>query len=553
MFNNMTDEELINKYNQFKRLVQDPELHGQKFLGGWTYASTKYWQWVMSLDFGSLYPNLIVFFNIGADTLIEPKDLPDELVELRTKYFMYLENDWETKDVNNLVDYFIQNTLENPEAAKIVSETLNRYNVTCTPNGMFFTKERQSVLSQLMENIMVNRKIHKKKMKGHLMELERLKGLEGGYDQVEFDRVQALADMENVYQMGNKIAINSAYGSLSLPMNPFAGQAEFFSSAITSGGQVANMLNAQRQNAKIHSLIGKEVTNRLAYITQCDTDSSYFTYEPIIIKKFGEDYAETMDSTKLVNIGLKYIDISQKVVKEGMEHLEFVLNSYKPSLVMDAEVITDKFISIAPKMYFARKYWDEGVTLAKPKLKVTGLSMIRATTPKFFRESLNNAMGILIEGDIQRTVEFMDETRKEMVNQSPKDLATNVGVTSLDYEYDDIKQKYLKWNGIKYLSAPMNSRASIKHNEYIAKMGLDIKDIEGGDKISHISLKTPNPAGTDVIAFINPKIWELTNLAEYIDYETVFEKGFEGNIKLITEPLKWELIDQSEVIDIDDW
>lgn len=146
----------------------------------------------------------------------------------------------------------------------------------------------------------------------------------------------------------------------------------------------------------------------------------------------------------------------------------------------------------------------------------------------------------------------------------PKQLAINVGVTSLDYTYNPDTGKYIKFkpdpkgseyvNGIKgkYLSAPMNSRASIKHNDYIRKTGLSVKEIEPGDKISYLTLKMPNPAGSDVIAFQNPKVFE-GELKDYIDYNAMFEKAFLSPIKLITEPLKWKLERTDELIDPDEW
>lgn len=549
--------------NRLLRVYSDPSLHGQKFIGGWTYASTAYHKWVFSLDFASLYPSAIRWGNIGADTLIEPKNLHPELVALRAKYFNYYEKDWETPEVSAETARFISEVLRKPEVVEEIREVLVRHNVCATPNGMFFTKERLSITAEIIQDLQSQRKKYKKEMKKYEQEMEDIKA---GKSDKEYEYMSALRDKFEVYQMGVKIFLNSYYGSVSLPMNPTAGQSEFFSVAITSTSQVANMFNAQNQSQRVAELSKTIQNDPLTYIAQCDTDSSYIIFDEVLKAKFGQDYEKVKTTEELVNAGKAYIEkIAQPLVKKSMDLYAYAMNAYEPDiLTMDAEVICDNFISIAPKMYFARKYWDEGVTLAKPKLKVTGLSMIRSTTPKYFRETLKPSMDILITGDIQKAMDYFDEVQEGMKNVEPKQLAINVGVTSLDYEYNPDLGKYLKFkpdskgkdslNGVKgkYLSAPMNSRASIKHNEYIRKVGLDVKEIEPGDKISYLSLKMPNPAGSDVLAFQNPKVFD-GELKDYIDYSEMFDKAFMSPIKLICDPLKWELVRADTQIDEDEW
>jgi DNA polymerase elongation subunit (family B) len=224
-------------------------------------------------------------------------------------------------------------------------------------------------------------------------------------------------------------------------------------------------------------------------------------------------------------------------------------------LVEDPEVICDNFISIAPKMYFARKWWDEGLTLTKPKLKVTGLSMVRASTPKFFRQELSKVMEILIDGDLPKVIDFMEKVRLETEDQKPGQICINQGVSSLDYQWQESDKKFKKWvkEKSKWLSAPVNSRASLIHNKYIADKGInEIKDIEAGDKIGFLYMKEPNITGSNAFAFNNEKVFDY-GLANFIDRATMFEKGFEKSIKLITDPIGWDLTPLENQIDEDEW
>jgi len=160
---------------KFSRLLLDEDLHGQKFCGGITRGTGKFWQEVFSLDYGSLYPSCIQWANIGIDTLILPKDVPEELLELRAKYAIYYEKDCESKDLIKFDYEFIEKSIYNKDNAAEIERVLKKHNVTMTPNGMFFRSDRRSVLSLSMENIITKRKVHKKNMKNYLREIEELK------------------------------------------------------------------------------------------------------------------------------------------------------------------------------------------------------------------------------------------------------------------------------------------------------------------------------------------------------------------------------------------
>jgi len=187
-------------------------------------------------------------------------------------------------------------------------------------------------------------------------------------------------------------------------------------------------------------------------------------------------------------------------------------------------------------------------------LKVTGLSTVRANTPKYYRTELKNAMDILITGEIDKVIDYMQGVREGTELQEPEDISINVGVSSLDYQWDETLKKFRKWTGVKFLGAPVNSRACLTHNRYIESKNLDINDIEPGDKISFLYMKTPNPlfGSSNALGFRDSKIFD-DKLLPYIDRKTMYEKGFEKPIKLITDPLKWDITPKDEQISDDEW
>jgi len=719
------------KREKYQRLLNDKEKNGQTFPGGITRGTGKFWREVFSLDFGSLYPSCIQWANIGIETLIHPRDLPKELLDLRARYAIYYEKGIEPKELLQFDLEFAEDVLGNKEAQAELESVLKKHNCSMTPNGMFFKLNKRSILSQRMEDIIVQRKVHKKNMKTELQKMENLKAERARTSDearlkqidIEFSEASDLADKYNVYQMGLKIFLNSCYGSLSMQSTVFAGDKEFFSSAVTSSARVSNLIAGQVNSQKIDSIMGFEAQEErfgrktyLDHIPQQDTDScdgksiievngvkttiedyfnskqedsletrnknnlikhikkqsdftsslniktgeiehkkinyimahkvkkrmfrikhkntyvdvtedhsvvvkrngfyvdvkpteifkgctiillefktedfivqdlgiqeqwvydlevqdnhnffaneicihnsNYCSIDPIVVKKFGEDYRETTERRRITEFTENYINkISLPCTYEKLASFSKALNAPLPEkLVEDPEVICDNFISLVPKMYFARKFWDEGIYLNEPKLKVTGLSMVRTTTPKFYREELKKAMEIIIDGDIPKVIDYIESVKEATAKQNPKDIAINQGVSSLDYTWEPNIKKFRKFNGKKYLGAPVNSRACLTHNLYVKDKTLPIKDIEPGDKISFLYMKVPNPLfnSSNALGFKDVTIFNKENgdLMDYIDRDVMFEKGFEKSIKLITDPLKWDLTPPENLIDDDEW
>lgn len=563
--------------DEYKRLLNyvDPEtgqysLQGQRFPGGWTRGTARFWKWVFSLDYTSLYPSAQMWANIGIDTLIEPKDLHPELLALRAEYFIYYPKDLDPKTLEQLDYEFIRRVLDKPEVREHVRSVLVKHNVSATPNGMFFTKSKRSTMSTIIENLIVERKKYKKSMKTTEQEIENLKvekdkGGDAKVIDAQIFEKQQLRDKYDVYQMGIKIFLNSNYGSQSMKSNVFAGHPEYFSSAITSTSRIANIFITQEQSKKIDSIVGVEAKEMRyghhIYMDNCaqaDTDSCYMSLQKVVEKKFGANYEEEVERERLIEFTQNYIDkVAMPVVRDKLDNIyAYTLNAYLPEkLQEDPEVICDNFISIAPKMYFARKYWDEGVTLAKPKLKITGLSTVRSNTPKFYRQELSKAMDILIDGDVPKVIEYIEKVRSETRQQKPEDIAINQGVSSLDYQWDENLKKFRRWTGEKFLGAPVNSRACLTHNKFIEDKEItNIKSIEAGDKISFLYMNTPNPlhSSSNALGFRDTRLFDH-GLKEYIDYDTMFAKGFYQPISLITGPLGWDLTPKDEQIQDDEW
>jgi len=207
-FRSLIDDDRVQFYmNLIAANDHENKLKSQTFPGGIVKGTAKFWKWVYSLDFASLYPSVIQWLNIGIETLIQPKDLPDELLLLRAKYAIFYPRNIDAKELIKYDFWFQKHVINNDEASSEVMRVCKKYNVSMAPNGMFFRKDFRSVLSQTMEDIMVKRKKYKKLMQTCYVQIEEIKK-KSELSQEDKDKIfhlSAEADRWNVFQMGMKI------------------------------------------------------------------------------------------------------------------------------------------------------------------------------------------------------------------------------------------------------------------------------------------------------------------------------------------------------------
>jgi len=561
---NLSEQVLKQRLDYFKRLKNN-NIQEQKFVGGFVRGTGKFWKYCFSLDFSSLYPSIIEFMGIGPENLIPYEKLPQELLDLKVKYANFYSDLLDTKEMDILDHEFIDNIFENPEAQKEISEVLNKYNVIMSPNGVFF-KKQVSVMGKVITKIKQKRKYYKNLMLEIEDKIEELKK-QGKEIPEELSEKRNLYD---VFQLAFKILINSLYGSLSLEGSNVAASKEYYSLSITSMGRISNIYVTREEVKKLYSIIKethKEKRNgKLNYMDEAavnDTDSGYISVQKLFEKKFGSDYENKLDRKTLIEATEKYINnIALKVVDTSLDKIKDTLNGIPEKILKeDVENIMDSLISVGPKIYMARTFWKEGTYLAKPKIKITGLSPAKSSTPSFFRDKLKYAFeNIIIEGDIKKIKEYSDKIKDETFKQNPGSISFNQSVSNLDYEYNpDTNNWYGGYNkNGRRLTAPINSRAALIHNKYIDNNSFNFRKIEAGEKISFIYMKTPNTLQQNVFAFQNEEIFyskdkNSKKLIDYVDFNTMFEKGFINNIKQVTDPLNWNFETINQEINEDEW
>ena len=454
--------------------------------------------WVASFDLNSLYPHLIMQYNISPETLVEPHDYTSVHHNLIAG--------------NISVDSMLSNSVD----------TSQLVDVTLTPNGQFFSTKKQGFLPEMMESMYNGRSAYKKKA------IEAKKEYEVETDPAKKYEIEKRIARYNNLQLAKKVCLNSAYGALG---NEFF---RFFDIRQASGITTAGQLSIRWIEMKINEYMNKILkTEDEDYVIASDTDSIYLSLDRLVNKTIVEKNGTVSTENIIAFMDRICENKIQPFIDSAYSELARYTNAYQQKMMMKREALADKGIWTAKKRYILRVHNNEGVQYAEPQLKVMGLEMIKSSTPAACRDKLWDAVDIIFNKDEQAVIDFIDNFREEFRTLEPADIAFPRGVNGLE-KFADAKMIYGK-------GCPIHVRGSLIYNDLIKRKKLQKKYefIKEGEKIKFIHLKEPNTIQSNIISFpaIIPPEFEL---AQYIDYDTQFDKSFVEPLKIILDSIGWK-------------
>ena len=438
--------------------------------------------WVMSFDLNSLYPHLIMQYNISPETKIGMTPTPPTVQAM-------LDREYEV-----------------PEGC------------TVTPNGAKFRTDKQGFLPEILQMFYNDRVKYKKKM------LETQQLYENDKDPVLLKQISYYHNM----QMARKISLNSAYGAIGNEY--FRYYDRDIAEAITMSGQLSVRTAENSINKTIQTMLNSETD----FIIAADTDSIYVNCGPLVEKTYEE---VPFDVEKKVVV--EYLDKVgsgpfQQVLDKAYHELYEYTNAFENKMVMKREGISDRGVWTAKKRYILNVWNNEGVQYEKPKLKVMGLESVRSSTPELCRDKLKEAYLLIMtktEADLQK---FNKEFR-ETFNQEPlENIAFPRSVKGLE--------KYGSRREIYKQGCPMHVRGSLLYNHYLKEKKLDktFAKIQEGEKIKFVYLSLPNPIHENVIAMVDG-LPEGFGLDKYVDRNIMYEKTFRKPLEELVEKIGWNL------------
>jgi DNA polymerase elongation subunit (family B) len=447
-------------------------------------------KWMASFDLNSLYPHLIMQYNISPETLTHEK---------------------------------IPCTVDKLLAKEIDTSYAKRRDLTLTANGWTYRKDIKGFMPELMETMYANRSKFKKQMLKVQQEYEK--------DKSQKHLLKDISRLNNL-QMAMKIALNSAYGAMG---NQYF---RYFDIRMAEGITLSGQLSIRWMANKLNNMMNKTLKSEdKDFVVAIDTDSIYLTLEDLIEKvcvgKTTEQKIKTMD--KMCE------EVFQPFIDQGYQELADYMNAFAQKMQMKREVLADKAIWTAKKRYVINVHNSEGVQYAKPKVKVMGLEMVKSSTPAVIRDKLHESLQVILHGTEKDLHKYVMDFRKAFVEMPVEDIAFPRSVSGL---------KQYAGSPIYTKGTPIQVRAALLFNHHCKRLNIDKKyqAIRDGDKIKFVYLRTPNPIQEDTIAFITEMPKEL-GLHAYIDYDKQFEKVFEDALQIVIESLGWKTKEETSLED----
>ena len=437
--------------------------------------------WCVSFDLNSLYPHLIMQFNISPETL----DTQYRLDQITG----------EEKRVQNLLN----------ETYDLKNEHQELYSISAA--GYRFKNDFEGIIPRLMRKMYDDRKAFKKQM---IVKQKR------GED----------ATLENLRQYVLKILLNSGYGAF---INKYFRWFDLrLGKSITLSGQYVIQVAEKAINEWMNKVLK---TENVDYIIAIDTDSNYVNFQPMVDKFFpGKSKDELVDIIDKISQ-----EQVQVVLENAFKDAASYMNSFEQKMVMEREAIASSAFWTAKKRY-AMCVWDmEGVRMPadKPKLKIQGLEAIRSSTPQLCRQPLLDVIEKTLLEDEDSVQEFIKSFKKDFMNFDITNISMPRTMNNM--------QKFIEGDGYRK-GTPVHIRGALKFNDMLVRHNLEEiwEPIQSGEKGKFIYLMEPNNVGSNVISFVSgiPKEFDIN---KYVDKNKMFEKIIIDPVSGILEPIGWSV------------
>lgn len=438
--------------------------------------------WVTSFDLSSLYPSLIVQYNMSPETLVENGPVLPAGVDYYLKYC----NSPDSPPHNEDVEYAV------------------------AANGSCYRKDQRGHLPDIIIGLYDERKAVKRQMLDTKQVYEKTNTRELAREINKLDNTQ----------MAVKILLNSLYGALG---NQYFRYYDLrVAEGITLSGQLAVRWAEESMNASMNKILGTDKD----YVIAMDTDSIYVNMGPLVEKVNPTDPVKFIDEACQQRF--------QPMLQKSYDDMFTMMNGFENRMVMEREAIADKAVWTAKKRYIMNVHNNEGVQYAEPKVKIQGIEAVKSSTPMVVRDKFKKAYKIILTSTEDELQKFVANFYDEFVNLGPEDVSFPRGVSNVK-KWTDRSMIYKK-------GTPIHVRGALLFNHHLQKNGLDKKmeKLTNGNKVKFCYLKQPNPIMENVISFPQFLPKEL-GLHEFIDYDTQFEKTFKAPLKMVTDSIGWEL------------
>ena len=363
--------------------LNKPDLGKTQFAGGYVKEpQVGAHDWVVSFDLNSLYPNIIVQWNMSPETLVDQSE-------------------------NSGVEFYLN-------APKVASDC------AVAANGSTYRKTRDGVIPRIIEDYYDERRSIKNMMLA----------AESAYQKNKTNDLDKEINTLNNQQMAIKILMNSLYGALG---NQWF---KYFDLRLAEGVTLTGQLAIQWAERAVNKAMNDVLkTDGIDYVIAIDTDSLYVNFSRMI-----KEYTPKNPVQFLDKICKEYFEPK---IATAYEALFDKMNCHKPRMEMGREVIADRGIWTAKKRYILNVHNNEGVQYAEPKLKIMGIEAIKSSTPEVCRNKFKEIFKVIISGTEEDTQQFIQDFKTEFKSLTPEKVAFPRSVSNIT-DWSDRSSIYKK-------------------------------------------------------------------------------------------------------------
>jgi DNA polymerase elongation subunit (family B) len=480
------------------------------------------YEWVIDLDFTSLYPSIIRSLNMGIETLV------GRIVN-KDKY----DNQWslqELKSMNPDQIVYIEKVKKNRTlvrseiSVRDIIDIIETNDLIVSAPGVLFRKDKSSIVCEILSDWFAKRQEYKKLMK----------------KAYKVDNDPVMGAFYDRRQHAYKIKLNDVYGVFAINSWRYTDGNKFISKAITLTGQRLLQESIKNMNVYLNKELGNETFKD--YIITSDTDSLFIQCKDLLIARHPDtDFNNREDvinkilviANELQAMANKFIgDFARSAFNLGDDGVHY--------FELKQEVVLDRGYFAGKRRYAQHIVNKEGVPV--DELDVKGLDLMKSNFPPLFRQFGEHIIN-----------EIMFGKPKEDIDK--KILTFRTELRTIDW------RKILKPTGLKkmkeYIAAPprageiftklglkcpINTKAAIYANDILRFRGLDKKypTFQIGDKMFIAYLKD-NPYRIEVIGFNGyndpPEIMEF--IEKYIDRDGLFDSVMKNKLESLYNDLNW--------------
>jgi DNA polymerase elongation subunit (family B) len=475
------------------------------------------YEWVIDLDFTSLYPSIIRSLNIGIETYV------GRIVN-NDKY----DNQWTLGDLKRMnpeqlitIERLKDDKTTNQSQATVgqIIKFIEDGDILVAASGAMFRTDRSSVVCDVLTDWFNKRVEYKNLMKKAYKSGDAVKG--------EFyDRRQ------HAY----KIKLNDVYGCYAINGWRYTDGHKLISKAITLTGQRVTQESIKFVNKWMNKELG---TTDKDYVVTSDTDSLFIECKDLVLQR----YPETKTKDEYIKAVLEIATEIQKAANNNINLFTreyFNVKERSHYFELKQEVIIERGYFAGKRRYAMYIVNKEGVTV--DELDMKGLDLMKSNMTPMYRKFGESLLQQIMFGAPKSDIDKRILDFKKYVKDIPiAELAKPTGVKQIS-SYIDRKPGVGEIFSTLRLKCPINTKAAIWYNDLLRFKKLDKQYpcFTEGDKMKYIQLKD-NPYRIDVIGFTgNDPEFINQFIDQYADREEGFEATLMNKLVGIYEDLGWD-------------